>query len=135
MPVGSAQMPLFDHLSELRRRITVIVVALLVASCTLYLFLSAELVFFLMQPVSKFLLNGDTANTLDDLKTSIYVLSPLAGFVLRFKVSFYFAVLITCPVWIWQILGFFLPALEPNERKWVIPTFFAAVLLFAFGMV
>ena len=31
---------------------------------------------------------------------------------------------------IWQILGFFLPALKPNERRWVVPTVLAATALF-----
>ncbi len=33
------------------------------------------------------------------------------------------------------IMAFFLPALKPNERKWVLPTFFTGVLLFAIGLV
>lgn len=36
---------------------------------------------------------------------------------------------------LWQLLAFFLPALKPRERRWFIPTFIAAVLLFIFGVV
>ena len=36
---------------------------------------------------------------------------------------------------LWQILGFFLPALKPNERKWVVPTLFIATALFFVGAV
>lgn len=36
---------------------------------------------------------------------------------------------------IWQVLAFFLPALKAKERKWFIPTFFCAVILFILGVV
>jgi len=121
MPIGQAQMPLFDHLNELRRRLMVILVCLILATIALYL-VSDQLIFLLSQPISKYL--GD-----------MVVLDPFGGFALRFKVSLVFGLLVTCPVWIWQMLAFFLPALKPNERKWVVPTFFAAVFLFAVGMV
>ncbi len=39
------------------------------------------------------------------------------------------------PVILWQLLAFFLPALKPNERKWFIPTFVAAVVLFIVGTI
>ena len=36
MPIGPARMPLFDHLGELRRRLTIVVVSVLTASLVLY---------------------------------------------------------------------------------------------------
>ena len=36
MPIGPARMPLFDHLGELRRRLTIVVVSVLSASLVLY---------------------------------------------------------------------------------------------------
>ena len=45
------------------------------------------------------------------------------------------SVMVTAPVWIWNLLAFFLPALKPNERKWVVPTVAAMVALFFIGMV
>ena len=36
---------------------------------------------------------------------------------------------------VWQILAFFLPALRPNERKWVVPTVLVATALFFAGVV
>ena len=135
MPVGQAQMPLFDHLGELRRRLTVTVVALLVATMGLWALASDLLVFFLVQPVAPYITGGASIEALSDLSKYLYVFDPFGGFAIRFKVSLVFGILVTSPVWIWQILGFFLPALKPNEKKWVIPTFFAAIFLFVVGMV
>ena len=37
MPVGPARMPLLDHLSELRRRLTIIIVCVLVTTVVVYM--------------------------------------------------------------------------------------------------
>jgi len=36
MPIGPARMPLMDHLGELRRRLTIIVVSLAITAVVLY---------------------------------------------------------------------------------------------------
>ncbi|MDR3137094.1 MAG: twin-arginine translocase subunit TatC [Coriobacteriales bacterium] len=126
-------MTIWEHLGELRRRLTIIVVGLLVATCVLY-FLSPHLILFIIQPISEWLSNSAISSP-DELNKVLNVLSPLGGFTLRFKVSLFFAAVVTSPLWIWQLLVFFLPALKPNERRWVLPTFFVGLALFAFGVV
>jgi len=126
MPFEPKKMPVMDHLSELRRRILIVVVSLLVAAIVIYFF-SADLVRFLIIPISKYL-PGFGTNELN-------VLNPLGGFTLRFKVSLVAGFMVTAPIWIWNLLAFFVPALKPNERKWVLPTFFAGVALFILGNV
>jgi sec-independent protein translocase protein TatC len=114
-------MPLWDHLGELRRRLTVIVVALLVAAVVLYMF-SDKLALFLVQPV-------------DADPNFLHLFDPMSAFGLRFKVSLFFGAIVTSPIWIWQLMAFFLPALKPNERKWVVPTFAIGAVLFIIGNV
>ena len=63
------------------------------------------------------------------------VLSVLGGFTIRFKVALFLGVIICSPIIIWELMAFFLPALKPNERKWVVPTVAALVILFLLGMV
>lgn len=126
MPFEPKKMPIMQHFSELRRRLIIVVVSLLVAAIAIY-FVSSELVHYLIMPISKYL-PGTGASQLN-------VLNPIGGFTLRFKVSFVAAIMVTAPIWIWQFLAFFVPALKPNERKWVLPTFFAGVALFIAGNV
>jgi sec-independent protein translocase protein TatC len=38
------------------------------------------------------------------------------------------------PLITWEMMAFFLPALKPRERKWLVPTFIAMVVLFAIGV-
>lgn len=61
------------------------------------------------------------------------VFGPFETFTFRFKVSLFAAIVVFSPVIIWQVLAFFLPALKPNEKRWVVPTFFVAVMLFLVG--
>lgn len=125
-------MTIWEHLGELRRRITIIVVTLLVATVVIYFF-APQLILFIIQPVAHWL-TSEPMETTEQLSNVINIFDPLGGFTLRFLVSIFFGVALTSPIWIWQIMAFFLPALKPNERRWVVPTFFVAVLLFIFGL-
>lgn len=124
MPIGPARMPLLDHLGELRRRVTIIVVALVVCAVTVYM-ATPTIIEIFTDPIRQFLPGGGR----------FAIMSALGGFTIRFKVAFFCATIICSPIVIWEVLAFFLPALKPNERRWVIPTVAALVALFFIGMV
>ena len=128
MPIGPARMPLFDHLGELRMRLVRIVVCLIIGVCVFY-FATPTMGQFLMIPISEYLPKGP------DGLPSFMAIDPFEAFATRFKISIWAAVVACSPVILWQLLAFFLPALKPNERKWFIPTFAAAVALFILGTV
>ena len=128
MPIGPARMPLFDHLGELRMRLVRIVVCLLIGVCVFY-FATPTMGQFLMIPISEYLPKGP------DGLPSFMAIDPFEAFSTRFKISIWAAIVACSPVILWQLLAFFLPALKPNERKWFIPTFAAAVVLFILGTV
>lgn len=118
-------MPLTDHLGELRRRLVICVVAILVSAVVLY-FVTPALIEVLIAPISKYL--GSDSNVL-------VVLNPLGGFTIRFKVSVFAALIVSSPLVLWEFMAFLMPALKPSEKKWVAPTFAVGVFLFALGMV
>ena len=128
MPIGPARMPLFDHLGELRMRLVRIVVCLLIGVCVFY-FATPTMGQFLMIPIADYLPKGP------DGLPSFMAIDPFEAFGTRFKISIWAAIVACSPVILWQLLAFFLPALKPNERKWFIPTFVAAVVLFIVGVV
>ena len=128
MPIGPARMPLFDHLGELRMRLVRIVVCLLVGVCVFY-FATPTMGQFLMIPIAEYLPKGP------DGLPSFMAIDPFEAFATSFKISIWAAIVACSPVILWQLLAFFLPALKPNERKWFIPTFAAAVALFIVGTV
>lgn len=116
-------MPLLDHLGELRRRLTIIVVSIIVTAIVVYAATPAAIEILLM-PIKQYL-----------PAEGLTVLSVLGGFTIRFKVALFLGVIICSPIIIWELMAFFLPALKPNERKWVVPTVAALVILFLLGMV
>jgi len=121
MPITPQRMPFFDHIAELRRRIVVIAATIVVLSMVLYTW-GWDIYRFVMAPV------------LPLLKSQPTVFGPFATFGLRFQVAFYASIVVGSPIIIWQIGAFFLPALREKERKYIVPTFAAAVVLFAAGM-
>ncbi|WP_072372256.1 twin-arginine translocase subunit TatC [Thermophilibacter mediterraneus] len=123
MPIGPARMPIMDHLGEFRRRLTIIVVSVIVCSLIVY-FATPTLIELMIDQIREAMRGGD-----------LYVFSALGGFTIRFKVAVFFSVIICCPIIIWEIMAFFLPALKPSERKWVVPTVAAMVFLFFLGMI
>lgn len=118
-------MPLFDHLAEFRRRLTIVIVSVVCAALVVYM-ATPTLIRIMMQPIYDVLPNGA-----DDLT----VLSALGGFTIRFKIALFFGAVMCTPVILWQVLGFFLPALNERERRWVVPTIAAMVALFYVGMI
>ena len=121
-------MPLFDHLGELRMRLVRIVACLAIAVVVFYM-ATPTMGQFLLQPIFDFLPKNA------DGSLALIALDPFESFATRFKISIWASIVACSPVILWQILAFFLPALKPNERKWFVPTFGAAVALFVFGTV
>lgn len=118
-------MPFFDHLAELRRRLVIIFASVGIVSLVVYTW-AWQVYDFIMEPVLPYL----KAAGADSLVT----LGPFEGFTLRFRVSLYAAIVLVSPIIIWQVMAFFLPALQARERKYVIPTFGAMLLLFSGGI-
>ena len=123
MPIEPARMPLFDHIGELRRRLTIVVVSVLACAIVVY-FATPTLIDIMIDPIR---------DAMDG--SQLTITTALGGFTIRFKVAFFFGIIITTPIIIWEAMAFFLPALTEKERKWVVPTVAAMVVLFFLGMV
>jgi len=123
MPIESKRLPFFEHIAELRQRLIVIVATLFVGSTVLY-----------FEPFYSLIWGGLTAPIIDMIPGGTFVaLGPFELFTFRFKVALFASVVVFSPIIIWQVMAFFVPALKPKERKFIIPTFFVAIALFASG--
>ncbi len=127
MPIGPKRLPFFEHLAELRQRLIVIFLTVSVVSLAMYTW-AWDVYRFVLEPVWPYL-----QPTLPN--GQLGVLGPFEGFTLRFRVSLYAALAIASPIIIWQVMAFFLPALRPRERRYVIPTFLMMLILFVGGIV
>jgi len=123
MPIGPARMPFLRHLDELRKRVFLVMGVLTVLTIAAYFF-TDQIMAFLIAPV-RGSLGGELPAVFD----------PLEAMTLRFVLSFWTAIVVSSPLIIWQSMAFLLPALKPKERRWFIPTFAAAVVLFIAGAV
>lgn len=112
-----------EHIAELRKRITIAVLFVVVLSGIFYiepLYVGALNIF--LAPVRASLPDG-----------MLVVTGPFEALTFRFKVSMFAAILVGSPVVIYQIMAFLMPALKERERKWLVPTSSAAVALFLSG--
>ncbi len=117
-------MPLMDHLGELRRRLTIIVVSVLATTLVVY-FATPTLIDVMMDAIRNAMPKG----------TELTVLTALGGFTIRFKVALFFGAIVCTPIIVWEIMGFILPALKEKEKRWVVPTVATMIALFFVGMV
>lgn len=64
---------------------------------------------------------------------SMLYLSPLDPFMMQLKVAIIMGILLSLPIWVWQIWLFVAPGLTGNEKRVVRPMLAGAVLLFPVG--
>lgn len=116
------QMTLVEHLSELRKRLIISVLAVAVGLLIVTVF---------YEPIFEWLLHPYKVANPDNPK--LLQTDPLEGFAVRIKVTTYGAIGLAMPVLLWQIWRFISPGLYDNEKRYAIPFVAAAMALFATG--
>jgi sec-independent protein translocase protein TatC len=118
-------MTLVEHLDELRNRIIVSAVVLVVA-CGLCFWQNHLLLEIANQPLPHDL-NGKPLKPI-----TFGVAEP---FMSTLKVSIYAGILIALPVLLYQLYAFLLPALKPMEKRVILPFLILVPALFIAGVV
>lgn len=116
-------MSIWDHLGELRRRIIISALAVVIG---------AAVVFTLADHVFEFFL-GYYRDAVGNQEATFIFLGPLDAFTARLKVATYGGIALAMPVWLWQLWRFVTPALNPKEKKYAVPFVLASIVLFVFG--
>ena len=118
-------MTLAEHFNELRRRLVRSALALLV--CTIAIWNQFPTIFSLIrQPYDSVQVSGSNA--------ILALTGVTSGFSLQLRVSLSAAVVLSSPIWIFQLWRFISPGLKHNERKWAYAFTGVAVPLFASGV-
>ncbi|MFC6044063.1 twin-arginine translocase subunit TatC [Nocardioides hankookensis] len=123
-------MALSDHFRELRARVLKVALTFLVVF-GLSLFFFHQLFDFVYGPYEEAL------NNLPPEQKSLGITEGAGGgLMLWLKICGFTALLVTCPVWLYQIWAFIMPGLHPNEKRWTrifvaiaVPLFLVGVLL------
>jgi sec-independent protein translocase protein TatC len=121
-------MPLLEHLRELRSRLAKACLAVVVGSVLALVFVEA-LLGFLTAPFEEVAAaQGDRgAITL----TFTDVTSP---FTFQVRIALYAGLVLTCPIWLYQLWAFLVPGLERRERRYTYLFIGCAVPLFLGGI-
>jgi sec-independent protein translocase protein TatC len=120
-------MTLVEHLTELRTRLIISVVA--VAIGVLAGFILYQQIFdVLIQPYKDIADNHQTLTGGRLLQTD-----PLEGFSIRMRTSLYAGIAFAMPVLLWQIWRFVSPGLYANEKRYAVPFVVSALVLFVLG--
>ncbi|GAB3412573.1 twin-arginine translocase subunit TatC [Flindersiella endophytica] len=125
------RMTLVEHLAELRSRLMIAVLTIVVGMVITWIF---------YEPIFN-LLKEPFWSTINQLKQergldAKLVIGDVAGpLMLQLKVSLVGGLVVSSPVWLYQIWAFIMPGLHRNERKWTMVFVGTAAPLFIIGVV
>src|SRR3954470_2383540 len=124
-----AHMTLTEHLRELRRRLVISSLAVIAGTILAFVFHTRIQTVvtgpYCSLPASYHELTGD--------KCTLIVTGILDPFTVTLRLSLYAGLLISSPIWLWQLWRFVTPGLYARERKWATVFVSGSVLLFASG--
>jgi len=118
------RMTVFEHLGELRRRLMISIVAVVVAGTVVFIF-APEIISWLIRFYNDAAPKG-TPN-------KFIFTGPLDAFATRLKIATYGGIVLALPVWLWQLWRFITPGLTRNEKKYAIPFVASSIVLFVMG--
>jgi sec-independent protein translocase protein TatC len=114
------EMSVVDHLSELRKRLIIIIISVAIAAGLIY-----DKVYYLikilMHPIAKFNLN-------------LVYFSITEGFITRMEVSLFTGAIVVSPIILYQISAFINPGLTKKEKRLLYKNLFFTVILFLSGI-
>jgi len=124
-------MPLVDHLRELRYRFLVSIAAIIVATAVALIF-ESQLLRVTLWPIERAVEIFQASRPEDHVEMVTQGIS--AGFSLYFRVSFVAGFIAACPVWLYQLWRFIVPALGKAQKKAARFFLGSAIPLFLFGV-
>lgn len=119
-----ARMQLAEHLREFKRRFFISGAAFVVAAIGGF-FLAKPLLYLLSAPLEELQSSG--------MPVELNITNITQALDVQMRIGFFLGLLLSSPVWLWQVLAFVVPALRGIERKYVFGFVAAAVPLFIAG--
>ena len=117
------RMSLAQHLVELRRRLTIVAIAVLIGGVAGFL-LSDVVINLLLLPIKA---------VAADRNIQLAFTTLTEQFDLKFQIAIALSLLGTSPIWLYQIFAFLVPGLTRREKRYTLGFFFTAVPMFLGG--
>ncbi len=118
------RMPLMEHLRELRNRVLKAVAAIVAG-------MVVGLIPQVHDPIWAFIYHPFKAAQHGGARLA--VMGVLDPFTIWLQVAFWFGLIVTCPIWLYQFWAFIAPGLYNRERRWTYVFVGTAVPLFLGG--
>jgi sec-independent protein translocase protein TatC len=133
------RMPLMDHIRELRNRVVKMALALVAGMIVGFIFFNPVWA-VIQRPLCHAVIRGQTGcRTLG--VNQLALTGPLDPFYVRVKVAFIVGVILSSPVWLYQLWAFISPGLYKREKRWgyifvgtSVPLFLTGVTLAYFSL-
>ncbi len=128
---ADGSMTLFEHLKELRYRLIVACLAIVVGMIVSAFFYP---VLFNLLTTPYFAAIADLKATRPDAVTELVNNGITSPFTLALKICAVSALVITGPIWLYQLWAFIVPGLLAREKKWALIFIGTASPMFAAGV-
>jgi sec-independent protein translocase protein TatC len=123
------RMPLLEHLREFRKRVVRSAIAISLGSLVGWFFYN-EIITKLAEPVCDLKAAQESgANNCG----ALYINGVLGPLNLQIKVAILTGVILSAPIWLYQLWAFIAPALHRREKRYSVLFFVAATPFFAAG--
>jgi sec-independent protein translocase protein TatC len=120
---NGGRMTVVEHLTELRRRIVISLIAVSLGAIVCFIF---------SESIIRFLITYYRDATAGE-KDALIFLGPLDAFLTRIKIATYGGIVLALPIWLFEMWRFITPGLNPNEKRYAIPFVGASLVLFGVG--
>ncbi|GAW91124.1 twin-arginine translocase subunit TatC [Calderihabitans maritimus] len=114
-------MSLREHLEELRKVLIISLVTLVFTTVVSYFLLREQIMAILLEPVKPF-------------KISLVYITFTEAFLTQLKASLLAGIVLAIPIILWQIWSFIVPALKPQEKKYILLLVPVSTILFIGGI-
>lgn len=125
-----SEMPLGNHLRELRARVLRSVLAIIIGTIIGWIYYD-QIFELLAQPITHVV---DQARA-EGRDVQLVISGVAQAFTLKLQIASLAGVIIASPIWIYQLWRFVTPGLKPQERRWSMIFVVLAVPLFLLGVV